>query len=525
MMMVPKWQRPQPQQNPVHSINIDLQIIKQNLAAYPAPVLRASATNCDQISPRGATNSCIDGFCDTGAGSSKCLREQGNGIFKIALTLAPILRRARLLSAKDVYIKACAAARNAEDRASSQGNVAAVFRRLLEIESESSQINAYTQSLLHHSSLSIKYGSEPGGKSTEWLLVKRIEIVQLTYAHCLRRDDEEEFASYIGRLHHATFSDSSAVLVPEARLILLHAIFKQHFLQAVRLIESSDHLGAIQQLEDSRRASIEAETLCRQHPPRLSQVITAAIEKKFESAEAVEQFAEIENDLAVLREDCLLQMNVARSGQMIIVGNELLRNAVFGSASFSTYAVQDAIDCFRQAIVHARGVDIEHEAWANSRLGYTFSQVLKQPATGHLRYKACIQLALSLYPRKSDTKPWFITANRAVEEYQKVVNSRDQAETEKLRAPILLELSSELALLKAASSKGAKHLLSHVYATMGSDGSGRDTDVSISKQLLKAIVLFHPDKCEQNDLKKKTLNEEVVKMLNHHYTLAKDQSD
>jgi hypothetical protein len=369
------------------------------------------------------------------------------------------------------------------------------------------------------------YGSEPGGKSSEWILAKKIEVVQVAYAHCLRRDDEEEFASYIGRLYHVTFADISAALVPESRLILLHAVFKQHFLQAVQLIESSDHLGAIQQLEDSRRASIETETLCRQHPPHLSQLTSAALETHFESSEAVEHFAEIEDDLAVLREDCLLQMSVARSGQLIIVGNELLKNAVFGSALFSTYAVQDAIDCFRQAIVHARGVDVEHEAWANSRLGHTFSQVLKQPATGHLRYKACIQLALSLYPRQSDIKPWFIAANRAVEEYQKLMNLRDQAETEKLRAPILQELSAELALLKAASSKGAEHLLKHVYATIGKDGPGRDPDVSISKQLLKAIVLFHPDKCDQDDAKKKTLGEEVVKMLNHHYTLAKDQSD
>jgi hypothetical protein len=121
-------------------------------------VLQASATKCEQSSPTfAASNSSIDHPCDAGSVSSKSLREEGNGIFKTALTLAPVLRRARLLSAKDVYMKACAAARNAEDRASSQGNIAAVFRRLLEMECESSQINAHTQSLLHHSSLSIKY--------------------------------------------------------------------------------------------------------------------------------------------------------------------------------------------------------------------------------------------------------------------------------------------------------------------------------------------------------------------------------
>ena len=236
----------------------------------------------------------------------------------------------------------------------------------------------------------------------------------------------------------------------------------------------------------------------------------------------VELFVEIESDLRVLREDCLLQMSVARSGQMIIVGNEALKNAVFGSDALSTYGVQDAIDCFRQAIVHARGVDIEQEAWANSRLGYTFSLVLKQPATGHVRYKECIQLALSLYPRRSDTQPWFIEANRAVEAYQELVKSRDQAETDKRRAPVLKAPTAELELMKTSSSKGADDFLTFLYAKYGAGCPARDADVSIRKQLLKAITLFHPDKCEQDDLQKKTLHEEIAKMLNHHYTVAKE---
>jgi hypothetical protein len=89
---------------------------------------------------------------------------------------------------------------------------------------------------------------------------------------------------------------NSALLIPEARLILLHAIFKQHFQQAVRHMESSEHLAAIQQLEDSRRSSIEAEELCRQHPPCKSQAVTGT-EKSIPQLEEVELFAEIESDV------------------------------------------------------------------------------------------------------------------------------------------------------------------------------------------------------------------------------------
>jgi hypothetical protein len=450
--------------------------------------------------------------------ASDSLREEGNLMFKSAFNVAPVLQRLRLNGAKDLYTKAFTAALNSGDRSSAQGNIAAVFRRLLE-NCEASQISEYTDSYLCHASRSVAYGSEPNGKPPKWLLAKKLEILKVAQAHCRRRDSEKTFSSYIGRLYHSTFGVHSALLIPEARLILLHAIFKQHFQQAVRHMESSDHLAAIQQLEDSRRSSIEAESLCRQHPPCSSQILS---DQSLAQLEEVAFFSEIESDLRVLREDCLLQMSVARSGQMIIVGNEALKNAVFGSDALSTYGIQDAIDCFRQAIVHARGVDIEHEAWANSRLGYTFSHVLKQPATGHVRYKECIQLALSLYPRRSDTQPWFIEANRAVEAYQELVKSRDQAETDKRRAPILQALSPELELLKSSSSKGADEFLTFLYAKYGSSCPARDADVSIRKQLLKAITLFHPDKCEQDGLQKKTLHEEIAKMLNHHYTVAKE---
>jgi len=318
-------------------------------------------------------------------------------------------------------------------------------------------------------------------------------------------------------LYHSAFAGSSSVLIPEVRLILLHAIFKQHFLQSVRLLERSDHLSAIQQLEDSRRASVEAQSICQRHPPRESQLVKGVPEL----SEEVQQFADIESDLSVLREDTLLQMAIARSGQMILIGDELLKNSVFGSSSLNMCGVIDAIDCFRQAIVFCRGVDIEHEAWANSRLGHTYSQIFKQPANGHTRYFACIQLALSLFPRKSETKAWFIEANRAVAAYQELMNSRDQAETEKQRAPILAELSAELEVMKAASSKSATAFLEHVYEKyVTKESPARDTEATIAKQCLKAMLLFHPDKC-QADAKTKTLREEITKYLTHHYTVTK----
>ena len=98
---------------------------------------------------------------------------------------------------------------------------------------------------------------------------------------------------------------------------------------------------------------------------------------------------------------------------------------------------------------------------------------------------------------------------------------RDQAEIDKRRAPVLEALSAQLKLLKQASGKGASEFLEFLYATYGEGCPGRDAENTLRKQLLKAITLFHPDKCNQDDLQKKTLYEEIMKMLNHHYEITK----
>jgi hypothetical protein len=355
-------------------------------------------------------------------------------------------------------------------------------------------------------------------------------------------------------LYHSAFGHASQALIPAVRLTLLHAIRKLHFQEAVRLLERSEHLQSIQQLEDSRRSGIEAESLCGNHPhliaefcehsatslgslnrKELQQIAKGlGLKQNAKSSELmshilaksanedVEMFSEIQGDLAVLEEDCRLQLSIAKSGQMIFVGNEHLKEAVSAGEGLCTWLLDDAIDCFRQAIVHARGVDLEHEAWAKSRLGHVFSHVLKQPANGHMLYKDCIHTALSLYPRqRCDSKNWFIEANRAAEAYQKQVNARDQAEIDKRRAPVLEALSAQLKLLKQASGKGASEFLEFLYATYGEGCPGRDAENTLRKQLLKAITLFHPDKCNQDDLQKKTLYEEIMKMLNHHYEITK----
>jgi hypothetical protein len=78
-----------------------------------------------------------------------------------------------------------------------------------------------------------------------------------------------------------------------------------------------------------------------------------------------------------------------------------------------------------------------------------------------------------------------------------------------------------LEVMKAASSKSATAFLEHIYEKYGTkETPARDSGATIAKQCLKALMLFHPDKC-QADVKTKTLREEITKYLNHHYAVTK----
>jgi hypothetical protein len=73
----------------------------------------------------------------------------------------------------------------------------------------------------------------------------------------------------------------------------------------------------------------------------------------------------------------------------------------------------------------------------------------------------------------------------------------------------------------APSSPGATAFLEHIYEKYGTkETPARGAGATIAKQCLKALMSFHPDKC-QADVKTKTLREEITKHLSHHYAATK----
>jgi hypothetical protein len=80
------------------------------------------------------------------------------------------------------------------------------------------------------------------------------------------------------------------------------------------------------------------------HSAKSSELMSQILAKS--ANEDVEMFSEIQGDFAVLEEDCRLQLSIAKSGQMIFVGNGHLKEAVSGGEGLCTWLLVSTVRAF-----------------------------------------------------------------------------------------------------------------------------------------------------------------------------------
>ena len=66
--------------------------------------------------------------------------------------------------------------------------------------------------------------------------------------------------------------------------------------------------------------------------------------------------------------------------------------------------VWKVVDCYMEAIILAREIDMEVEAIALSRLGSVYDKILKDKFRAKIYFRRSIQLAMSLHPRTFDNE-------------------------------------------------------------------------------------------------------------------------
>jgi hypothetical protein len=460
------------------------------------------------------------------------LLSEGDGILSSIsqsfITIAAVFRRSRLEAAKLSFEEALKCANQIGHLTHKAEAERGLFRVVCEQLDEQSapeclEVVHFYSKAMRHASLAIWHGVEAQMESN-WIWSIKVDCFELAREFCLKEDNETT-AAFMGRLHKSSLDAS---FLPEMRYIMMHTIVQKQFQAAVRCLSALDHEGCIKDLSHSARALFEVSSL---FPHRHLFFMGATGEQR----KALEWLAAFAAELKNLQDDHVLHMNIANAGLMIKQGDYHLTQALSLSADFMTPLFM-AMDCFKQAIVYAgseHGCDLEHEAWACSRLGTIYTKVglggVKQPAIGNRYYKKCIELVFCLAQARScENKQWFREAQHEVEAYQSHGVLRDQKAVTEKREPFLLMIAKEMAPIR--KYKRVDHLLNFLSKMYGSPGIAslpvEPNNGHKKKRILHVMRHFDPVKCADEDsgefgphifTRKKVLHEEITRILNRHY--------
>lgn len=86
------------------------------------------------------------------------------------------------------------------------------------------------------------------------------------------------------------------------------------------------------------------------------------------------------------------------------LGDDILHNILLMEEDLNFDMVWKVVDCYMEAIVLAREIDMEVEAIALSRLGSIYDKILKDKFRAKTYFRRSIQLAMSLHPRTFDSE-------------------------------------------------------------------------------------------------------------------------
>lgn len=238
-----------------------------------------------------------------------------------------------------------------------------------------------------------------------------------------------------------------------------------------------------------------------------------------------------------LQDNVRCYFRLASSIKARSLGDELLELAR-QEENFDRDLILNVIGWYEEAVNFAREIDLLHEAIAISRLGMVYDMVLKTTDLAKAHFTKCLELVEALKPYSFFLEPWYKECTAALKRYQDEARARDEEQQQKSRAKFIEELTDELKDLKN-HNLGAISLIKHLYLKYPhklsswekpgeEDMKKWDSLVIPSKEckklLTKALILYHPDKVDENEHGKKwkILCEEITKMLNDHFKFTKD---
>ncbi|KAG2501428.1 hypothetical protein HYH03_001211 [Edaphochlamys debaryana] len=194
----------------------------------------------------------------------------------------------------------------------------------------------------------------------------------------------------------------------------------------------------------------------------------------------------------------------------------------------STDGVHVVGDGYKEALVLARGHDLEAEARAHAALGGLYARVWKMADVGLVHYKRVLELAVALMPRVVSDTPWYREARDAVLKAQQAQTQVEEAAAAAAAQPHLDALRPQLEALSKAAEKGAHELLKLVYAQHplpGAQPSQLPAEAlrgdRLRETLRRAVVAYHPDRQLGHPMRWQVLSGEICKELSAKYQILK----
>lgn len=205
-----------------------------------------------------------------------------------------------------------------------------------------------------------------------------------------------------------------------------------------------------------------------------------------------------------------LAVDKFREGLMLIQSREFIEG---------NYAIKD------------ESCDIETEAILYSRLGVIFYFIFKNEIKTELLIKQSIDLGLSLMPKNVEMESWFKKAKEILNEIREKKRKAEEKLDNETREKIMKENQSIFDELdKQFKNSSTEKFIEYILTNHCPNNEkfrdfkvGEEIEKSgIKKVLLKLIPVYHPDKTDESDLKKKVIFDEICKLLNAKYSYFKE---
>ncbi|KAI5071892.1 hypothetical protein GOP47_0014143 [Adiantum capillus-veneris] len=122
---------------------------------------------------------------------------------------------------------------------------------------------------------------------------------------------------------------------------------------------------------------------------------------------------------------------ICEAMQAVALGDKYLSDALMDSEELDMERVKDSLDCYRQASLATRELDMETEAVAVSRIGKVYSDVLSLPNEAHKYHFQALRLALTVMSPSIGRAEWYRYCLAKVKAHQEEVVVKEKEKHDK----------------------------------------------------------------------------------------------